>query len=137
VILADTGPLVALCDSRDALHRKALEHLPKMVRTGLRVCEAVLVEACFHLPHAYQRRRLRAMLEEFQITCLATREPAFSHDVFNWLDRYADQEPDWADACIAVLCARHKDLRVWTYDREFRSIWRKPDGKVIPLAVRE
>jgi len=25
---------------------------------------------------------------------------------------------------------------VWTYDHEFRTTWRKPDGKSIPQAVR-
>ena len=39
---------------------------------------------------------------------------------------YADHEPDWADACLAVLSGRDHDLKVWTYDREFRTTWRRP-----------
>ncbi len=27
-------------------------------------------------------------------------------------------------------------LKVWTYDREFHSAWRRPDGSAIPLAIR-
>jgi predicted nucleic acid-binding protein len=100
------------------------------------VCDAVLTEACFHLAHATQRKRLAVILDEFRIHSLPTHEPAFRQDVFTWLDKYADHEPDWADACVAVLCGRDKLLKVWTYDREFRTTWRKPDGKAIPLAAK-
>jgi hypothetical protein len=41
-----------------------------------------------------------------------------------------------ADGCIAVLSGRDRRLKVWTYDREFRTTWRRPDGTVIPMAVR-
>jgi predicted nucleic acid-binding protein len=135
MILADTGPLVALCDGRDRLHAKALAHLSRLARAGLCVCEAVLVESCFHLPGRAQRSRLAAVLQEFSMTSLPTHETSFRQDVFGWLEKYADHEPDWADACIAVLCARYQDLRVWTYDREFRTTWRRPDGGAIRLAV--
>jgi predicted nucleic acid-binding protein len=137
VIVVDTGPLVALCDPRDALHSKARRHLRRMMRARLQTCEAVLVESCFHLPHGFQRRRLRALLDELPILVVAPKDPAFLHGVFEWLDKYAEHEPDWADGCIAVCCDRDDALKVWTYDREFRTVWRKPDGKAIPLAVKE
>lgn len=57
-------------------------------------------------------------------------------DVFAWLVKYADHEPDWADGCIAVLCGYHKGLKVWTYDREFQTTWRRADGKAIALAIK-
>jgi predicted nucleic acid-binding protein len=136
MILVDTTPLVALCDARDALHRTAREHLSALLPTGLCVCEAILTEACFHLPHGAQRQRLAATLEELRIDSLPTGDAAFRTEVFVWLFKYANQEPDWADGCIAVLCGRDKKLRVWTYDREFRAIWRRPDGRAIPMAVR-
>jgi predicted nucleic acid-binding protein len=101
------------------------------------VCEAVLVEACFHLPHHSQRRRLRAMLHDLRIEPLPTiHESTFGLDVLDWLARYADHEPDWADACLAVLCGDDKQLKVWTYDREFRTKWQRPNGSAIPLALR-
>jgi hypothetical protein len=57
-----------------------------------------------------------------------------------WLRRFnennVDYQLDWADACRAVLCGRERDAKVWTYDREFRTTWRRPDGTAIPLAVR-
>ena len=36
----------------------------------------------------------------------------------------------------AVLCGRDKALKVWTYDGEFRTTWRRPDGTAIPLATK-
>jgi predicted nucleic acid-binding protein len=137
VILVDTTPLVALCDGRDSRHRSATKELQRFGVTELCTCEAVLVEACFHLPHRAQRQRLHAMLDQFDIGSVSgTDEDGFWVDVFAWLLKYAEHEPDWADGCLAVLCGRDKRLKVWTYDREFRTTWRRPDGTPIPLAGR-
>jgi predicted nucleic acid-binding protein len=135
MILVDTGPLVAVCDPRDRRHRPAATQLSRLAPRGLHACDAVLAEACFHLPHRAQRQRLRAVCDELRIDVLPTHDPAFRADVFAWLIKYGDQEPDWADGCIAVLCGRDPRLKVWTYDREFRTTWRRPDGSVIQLAV--
>jgi hypothetical protein len=34
-----------------------------------------------------------------------------------------------------VVAGREGRARVWTFDREFRTIWRRPDGRPIPLAA--
>jgi predicted nucleic acid-binding protein len=60
-------------------------------------------------------------------------EPPWWKEVFDWLDRYAEHEPDFADAQLAVISGRNRTDRVWTYDREFRDIWRRPDGSKIPV----
>jgi predicted nucleic acid-binding protein len=135
-VLIDTGPVVALCDPRDAKHKTALRHLSTLASASYRTCDAVLAEACFHLPHPSQRMRLRALIEELDISSVtATRETERWLDTFDWMAMYADHEPDWADAAIAVICGRDPAIEVWTYDREFRTIWRKPDGRPIPLAI--
>lgn len=134
--IVDTGPLVALCDPRDSYHRTARRHLARLAPGGLAVCEAIVIESCFHLPHRSQRQRLRAVLDEIDIEPLATQGADFWVDVWAWLLKYADHEPDWADGCIAVLCGREDRLKVWTYDAEFRTTWRRPDGRTIPMAVR-
>ena len=101
------------------------------------ICDAVLTEACFHLPHRSQRQRLRALLHHLNVLARPVAyEGAFWLEALDWLATYADHEPDWADACIALLSGRDKTLKVWTYDREFRTTWRRPNGTVIPLAVR-
>jgi predicted nucleic acid-binding protein len=137
MILIDTAPLVALCDARDVKHRTSLTHLEALAANEFAVCDAVLTEACFHLPHASQRKRLRALLEELHIQPVPIEnEGQFWVAVLDWLTKYADHEPDWADACLAVLSGRNNALKVWTYDREFRTIWRRPNGTAIPLAMK-
>jgi hypothetical protein len=74
------------------------------------------------------------VLDELRIAPLSTDAGAW-FEVLGWLLKYADHEPDWADGCIAVLCGRDRRLKVWTYDREFRTTWRRPDGTAIPMAV--
>ena len=136
MILIDTTPLVALCDARDRQHRTAMKHLEALATPTFGTCEAVLMETCFNLPNRAQRARLRAVLDAFHIASLpGTGDRGFWFDVLDWLMKYADHEPDWADGCIAVLCGHHENLKVWTYDREFRTTWRKPDGAAIPMAV--
>lgn len=137
MILIDTGPLVALCDARDSKHRIAVRHLASLAADNFSVCDAVLTETCFHLPHQNQRQRLRAILHELTVQSLPpSDESDYWFEVLDWLVKYAEHEPDWADGCLAVLSGRDKDLKVWTYDREFRTTWRRPNGTMVPLAVR-
>lgn len=137
MILVDTTPLVALCDARDSHHARAVRELEELASAGLCTCEAVLVEACFHLPHHEQRLRLHALLDALAISSLpAAAERPHLSGIFNWLANYSDHEPDWADASIAVLSGHDRRLKVWTYDREFRTIWRRADGTLIPLVSK-
>ena len=137
MILVDTTPLVALCDGRDSKHRAAVKDLESLAAGDFLVCDAVLTEACFHLSHPSQRQRLRLLLHDLDMRSLPlAHERDFWFEVFDWLAKYADHEPDWADACLAVLSGRDKNLKVWSYDREFRTTWRRPNGSAIPLAVK-
>jgi predicted nucleic acid-binding protein len=136
VILLDTAPLVALCDPTDALNRTALRDLDRLARQPMVTCAPVLTEACFLLSRPVQRRRLRRFLVEFSVAAYdADDEIGFWLEVFDWLDRYEEHEPDWTDAYLAVVSGRDRQLRVWTYDREFRTTWRRADGTRIPLAL--
>src|SRR5262245_48821346 len=137
MILVDTTPLVALCDARDSLHQTAWRQLAGLSRETFAICDPVLTEACFHLPHPRPRQRLRRLLEELGASALTASDDLLGWwTEFDWIAKYADQEPDWADGYIAALCGRDRTLKVWTYDKEFRTTWRRPDGSIIPLAVR-
>ena len=136
MIVIDTGPLVALCDTRDSKHRLAVRHLESLAANEFGTCDAVLTEACFHLPHRSQRQRLGAMLRSLDVEAVPRIPDAdFWSDTLDWLGRYAEHEPDWADACLAVLSGRDRQVRIWTYDSEFRTTWRRPNGTTIALAV--
>jgi predicted nucleic acid-binding protein len=137
VILIDTTPLVALCDPRDGLSSRAIADLDRVAKTEIVLCEPVLTEACFLLSHPVQRARLQRLVIEIGMSPLAIEdEKELRREVFGWLARYSEHEPDWADGYLAVLSGRQKGARVWTYDREFRTTWRRLDGTRIPLAIR-
>ena len=137
IVLIGATPLVALCDARDEKHRVAVKHLELLASSQLMACEAVLTEACFRLPYASQRRRLAGLLETLGVQPVPVgNESDFRLEVFGWLAKYSDHDPGWADGCLAVLSGKFKDAKVWTYHREFKTIWRRPNGTVIPLAVR-
>jgi len=135
MILLDTGPLVALIDPRDSLHRRSRNDLAKLTDPTYLVTVPVLTETYFHLCSRVARRKLHALLRELNVSVrdIAGSTVAASMD---WLDAYADHEPDFADAVTAVLSSEVEGSLVWTYDREFRTTWRRPDGSAIPLAVR-
>ena len=136
MILLDTAPLVALCDPRDALNRRALRDLDRLPQEPMVLCSPVLSEACFLLAHRAQRERLRRFLAEFDITPYRSEdESRLWTEVFDWLTRYQEHDPDWADGYIAVVSGKETRWSVWTYDGEFRTTWRRPDGTRIPLAV--
>src|SRR5262245_3563732 len=114
MIVLDTGPLVALCDNRDGKHKLAVRQLQTLSDDQFATCEAVITEACLHLPHTSQRQRLRALLRELDVEPIPVRlDPGLWSETFDWLARYAEHEPDWADACLAVLSGRDRQIRVW------------------------
>ena len=135
MILFDTGPLVALCDDRDALHERALEEVDRLPSAKGIVLSAVLTEACFLLGTRVLRARLALLLEKLELGALPDEQtPAFRAAAFAWLDRYAEHDPDYADACLAVAAGR-QTFQVWTFDSEFATTWRRPDGRKILVAI--
>ena len=136
MILIDTGPLVALCDKRDANYKRASREFQGMSGQGLLVCPAVLVECCFHLTEHFQRELLRELLDDMDARSPSDRpESEIWPEVFDWLGKYADHSPDWTDGLLVVLSGKDDRHRVWTHDREFRTVWRRLDGSPVPLAV--
>ena len=136
MILVDTAPLVALCDPSDGLHATAARDLDRLRRLPLVVCGPVLTEACFHLARPVQRQRLRRLLTEFSMMPYTSdHEVELWLDVFDWLTRYSEHEPDFTDGYLAVVSGIERRFKVWTYDSEFRTTWRRADGTRIPLAV--
>jgi predicted nucleic acid-binding protein len=136
MILLDSGPLIALLDENDSLNRRARREL-KSVRDDLYTCAPVLTEVAFALPGRHHRRRLRDFLTRFKVRpAEILRGDLLWAEVLDWFDRYGVHDPDWADGCLAVLSQHEHRFRVWTFDSEFRDIWRRPDGSSIPLFGR-
>jgi len=106
----------------------------RIVGKPLLLMEAVISESWFFLNSASLRRRLQELTEEIPLFPWAPKDPGGHRtEVFAWLERYLEHGPDWADASIIVACASLKGSRVWTYDSEFRKVWRMPSGAAVPL----
>ena len=134
MILIDANPLIALADSNDELYEKALSDLKRLQRQPFFSTSTVLLEAFFAIPDTHGRKKLQQIIEGLHIQPVS-QHPNLWNEIFQWLAKYADHRPDWTDGHLAVLCGRQKRFRVWSYDQEFRKIWRRPDGSRIPLAV--
>lgn len=120
-----------MVDERNDLAGRAARDLKQLRQEPFGTTSNVLGEACFLLIEDYQRRRMRTLLDRLRVTIVEI--PSTSWDsIFDWLERYEEHEPDLADAQLAVLCSR-EPWRLWTYDREFRTIWRRSNGSRIPL----
>jgi len=89
----------------------------------------------FHLRSHFARQKLRTLIGELNVSVREISAGTVTA-AMDWMAVYAEQEPDFADAVMVVLTTEIKASRVWTYDREFRRTWRKPDGSAIPLALR-
>ncbi len=134
MILCDANVLVALVDERDALHDLAIRDLRSLGSQQFVSTHSALSEMFFLLPSPYQRDRLVRYIDQLPISVLADASDDQSlADVIAWMRRYADHSPDWADAHLAGLCSHDPSLKIWSYDKEFRTIWRMLDGRPIPL----
>ncbi len=136
MILLDTNVVVALVDERDRLHARAKRDLGKL--TGpFAVTSVVLSEACFLLVESYLRQRLQLLLASLSVSPVEP-EPPWWNEVFTGLIRYAEHTPDLCDAMLVVLASKNA-WPIWTYDTEFRKVWRRLDGrhlKVVPDKAR-
>jgi hypothetical protein len=101
-----------------------------LISSEFTVCEPVQADTCFHLHLQSQRLRLRALLNDLHVQPVpAASGSDFWVEVFDWLTKYADHEPDWADGCIAVLSGRYRDAKIWTYDRSIDQDRCSGDGR--------
>lgn len=137
MILVDTNVLVALVDERDRLHARAVRDLDAL-KGPFATSSVVLSESCFLLPEAHFRSRLRALITRLGMRFVELDDDAWDA-VFDWLSDYGEHEPDLCDAQLSVLAAR-TSFSIWSYDAEFRNVWRTPEGRplrVVPAAARK
>lgn len=138
MILLDTNVVVGLTDERDSHNSRATADLDRMRGQRLALTSLVMAESCYFLRHRWQRARLRSLIRDLAIAAYPLPdESALWENVFEWFSKYADHAPDLTDAVLVVLSGLDRRLRIWTYDSEFSTNWRRPDGSAVPLAVRQ
>ena len=126
--IADTGFIVSLVNSYDIHHRWALEVSPTLTAPAL-TCEAVLAEAAFHLHSA------DVVLEMVESGFLELAFDANQHipALLALAQRYADQQPDFADLCLIRMSELFPRHSVITIDEHDFRIYRRNKRDVIPL----
>lgn len=131
LILADTGPLVALFNRKDTHHDWALARF-KEFREPLHTSEPVLTEA-LHLLRRVSGgiSRLLALWERGLLVVTFSAETEKTA-LLVLMRRYADIPVSLADASLVRLSELHPACQVWTLDNDFH-IYRRNDRQPIPL----
>lgn len=120
-ILLDTGPLVALFNAGDPLHRAADAWFASC-HAQLHTVEPVLVEAAFFLPAA-QRASLAELVAGGTLQVHRPAAAGFKR-IAAVLRKYADLDPDWADACLVWAAEASGIHRIATIDVRDFSVYR-------------
>ena len=133
MILVDSSVLVALCDRSDNLADRAMEQLRSLKQARLHVSLPVLTETW----HLLDELRLRKILILWlrggaALVTYPVEEKKAMGDVWRWLEKYEEHEPDFADAYL-VIASADKKSSIWTFDREFAQVWRHLDGSRVKL----
>ncbi|MFV1996039.1 MAG: type II toxin-antitoxin system VapC family toxin [Verrucomicrobiales bacterium] len=131
LILADTGPLVALLNPRDHYHEWALARFDEF-SDPLATCEAVLTETLFLLstcPGASASLMELWQRESIQVDFSAEREKPVLRKL---MAKYGDLPMSFADACLVRMSELHATASVWTLDTDF-GVYRRNGRQSIPL----
>jgi predicted nucleic acid-binding protein len=116
-ILLDTGVLVALLHSDDRRHGAATRWLAGC-KAKLHTVEPVLCETAFFLP-ARQRASVAELAAKGTIEVHRPDAPAYKR-IGAILGKYADLDPDWADASLVWLAEQSGIHHIATLDvRDF------------------
>lgn len=116
MILADTGPLVALFNAADGDHRACVERL-RGLREPLLTTVPVMTEA-FHLldPGSRNARQLTRFASEGGLHVWFFDDRSLSR-AFELMERYADHPMDLADASLVAAAESTAERRIFTLDR--------------------
>jgi predicted nucleic acid-binding protein len=121
VIVADTGPLVALFDPQDPQHLRCVNAL-KGIREPLYTTVPVLSEA-FHIlqPASIGSDRLRDFVVNGGMALWFFGRSTLAR-AFELMERYADHPMDLADASVIAAAESLGSCKVLTLDRrDFRT----------------
>ena len=131
-VIIDTGPLVAILNRRDSQHTlcygQSLELAPPFLTTW-----PVIAEAAWMLRHTTGGvSKLLGMISAGLLDCYP-----LDGDSASWMDaflkKYADQNPQLADASLMYVAERKQAEVIFTLDRRDFSIYRRSDN--CPLSI--
>jgi hypothetical protein len=135
MIMADTGPLVALFDPADGDHKECADLLAS-IEEPLCTTVPVLTEA-FHLldPGSAGSQRLMDFVSARGLSIWFLDDKALTR-AFELMIRYADHPMDLADASLVVLAETLKLRKIFTIDRgDFATYRIKQGHRHLPFEV--
>ncbi|MGH9463900.1 MAG: type II toxin-antitoxin system VapC family toxin [Vicinamibacteria bacterium] len=135
MILADTGPLVALFDPKDSLHQHSAKVLAR-VKEPLLSTVPILTEA-FHMltPASQGSDRLRDFILQRGLSIWFLSTTALERS-FELMERYRDQPMDLADASLVVAAEELSTPKVFTFDRgDFQTYRVKRGHRYYPFEI--
>ena len=133
LIVADTGPLVALFHEDDTAHRWALSRFQEFTEP-LVTCEAVLTEALYLLRKVPPANSSLLALWERELLRIEFSAESEKDAIRRLLRRFGSAPISFADACLVRMSELHQDCAVWTLDSDFR-IYRRSGRQSIPLIM--
>jgi uncharacterized protein len=134
-VLVDTGPLVAILSSTDQHHEicvETLRHLPGPLLS----CWPVMTEAAWLLrayPSAVQKLLRSADSGFLELLPMARTEAKAVAEV---MKRYADIQPQLADATLVYLADREGIDTIFTLDRRDFSVYRSAGKRPFRIVPR-
>ncbi|MCA9186163.1 MAG: hypothetical protein R3E01_36190 [Pirellulaceae bacterium] len=132
-VLLDTGPLVAVISRDDAYHDACSAAFASLTRSPATTWP-VLTEAAWLLRHNLEHiETLFDYASESVIDVVDIDAARFALWLHTFLDKYADQKPQLADATLMYLADEFDVSTVFTTDRRDFSVFRRADGQ--PLAI--
>lgn len=131
--ILDTGPILALIDSRDQHHAWAKTQF-SLIAPPLLTCDAVLTESC-HLAKRVDGGT-HAVLDLFRrgVARLEFSLAGQFHEVSSLMQRYADAPMSLADACLVRMSELHPESVVFTLDGDF-GVYRRFKRQRLPLLM--
>ena len=132
-IILDTGPLVALLNTRDRHHKWAARQWED-IEPPLLTCESVISEACFLL--MVDPRGPRAVFEMISrhVVTVGFSLDAQAARIASLMKKYADVPVSVADACLVRMSEELHGSTILTLDGDFRT-YRRNGRQVIPLII--
>lgn len=133
--IVDTGPIVALLNSRDQYHSWARD-LFESIEPPLATCEAVISEACFLVRGIKGGAPAVFGLLDRGVLDLSFRLGPHLTAVESLMTRYSSLPMSLADACLVKMSELDPKAIVLTLDSDFK-VYRRNGRQVLPVAMPE
>lgn len=131
IVLADTGPLVALFNRRDEFHGWAMARFQEF-SDPLITAEPILVETLHLLRRVPGGAERLLALWSRGLLLLSFSAELEKVPLCRLLRRYRDVPISIADACLIRLSELHPQSSVWTLDEDFR-VYRRNGRQTLSL----